>query len=199
MPEIVRALVAVDANGLCLSPSIESGVPGGLPLSRYEPYISLYRIVPGARSSRGVLTVGGSGARWLVASGHTASVDVDDRDGRSTVWNFTKTTAPVHGTALSNTVVGAEIGAGEPTVAGNDGIGFYNVEVGNGLERGVGVNATGREARTIAKIPAPDVTIDNGPPIAVALDGSFFFLDPPTYNSSGRLTGITRLNRITAS
>jgi hypothetical protein len=199
MPEIVRALLAVDANGLWLSPSIESGVPGRIPLSRAGPYRSLYRIVPGARSPRRILTVGGSGARWLVASGHTASVDIDDRDGDSTVWTFTGTAPPVHGKALSNAVVGTEIGAGEATVAGNDSIGFYNVELGNGLERVVRINATGRHVQTIAKIPAPDVTIDDGPPIAVALEGSFFFLDPPTYNSAGRRTGVIRLHRVKAS
>jgi hypothetical protein len=197
MPEIVRALLAVDANGLWLSPSIESGVPGRLSFSHYKPYLSLYRIAPGARSPRRVLTVGGSGARWLVASGHTASVDIDDRDGHSTVWSFTGTARPVHGKALSDTVVGGELGAGEPTVAGNDTIGFYNVQLGNGLERVLRINATGRQEQTIAKIPAPDVTIDDGPPIAVTLDRSFFFLDPPTYNSAGSLTGIIRLHRVT--
>jgi len=197
MPEIVRALLAVDANGLWLSPSIESGVPGHLRRSRAEPYLSLYRIVPGVRSPRRVLTVGGSGARWLVASGHTASVDIDDRDGYSSVWTFTGAASPVHGKALSNTVVGAEVGYGEPTVAGNGTIGFYNVELGNGLERVLRINTTGRQAQTIAKIPAPDVTIDDGPPIAAALDGSFFFLDPPTYSSAGSLIGVIRLHRVT--
>lgn len=197
MPEIVRALLAVDANGLWLSPSIESRVPGRLPPSRYKPYISLYRIAPGTRSPRRVLTVGGAGARWLVASGHTTSVDINDLDGYSTVWTLTGTDRPVAGKALSNALVGGEIGAGEPTVAGNNTIGFYNVELGNGPERVLRINATGSQARTIAKIPAPDVTSDEGSPIGVALDGSFLFLDPPTYNSTGRLTGIARLRRVT--
>lgn len=197
MPDIVRAILAVDANGLWLSPSIESGVPGHISLLRAEPYLSLYRIVPGARSPRRVLTVGGSGARWLVASGHTAAVDVDDRDGYSTIWAFTGTAHPVEGKALSDTVAGAEVGYGEPTVAGNDTIGFYNVQLGNGLERVLRINTTGRQEQAIATVPAPGVTIDDGPPIAVALDGSFFFLDPPTYSSSGSLTGIIRLHRVT--
>jgi hypothetical protein len=197
MPEIVRALLAVDSNGLWLAPSIESGVPGRLSPARAAPYVSLYRIVPGPRSPRRILTVGGSGARWLVASGHTASVAVDDRYGYSTVWTFTGTTPPVHGKPLSNEVVGAEMGYGEPSVAGNDTIGFYDVELGNGLERVLRIDATGRQAQTIAKIPAPDATMDDGPPVAVALGGSFFFLDPPTYTSAGSLTGTIRLHRVT--
>jgi hypothetical protein len=198
-PEIVRALLAVNANGLWLSPSIESGVPGRLPLSRYKPYLSLYRIAPGKRSPERVLVVGDFGARWLVASGRTASVDIDDSDSHATVWSFTGTARPVHGKALSNNVVGAEVGYGEPTVAGNDTIGFYNVDLGNGLEQVLRITTTGRQAQTIAKIPAPGATIDNGPPVTAVLDGSFFFLDPPSYNSAGRLTGITRLHRVTPS
>jgi hypothetical protein len=197
MPSIVRALVAVDSNGLWLSPSIESGAPDRIPLSRAEPYRSLYLIAPGTRSPRRVLTVGGNGARWLVASGYAASVDVDDRDGDSTVWTFTGTAPPVHGKPLSGIFMGGELGASEPTVAGNDTIGFYNVQLGNGLERVLRINPTGRQQQTIAKIPAPGETLDNGAPAAVALDGSFFFLDPPTYNSAGRLTGSTRLHRVT--
>jgi hypothetical protein len=199
MPEIVRALVAVDANGLWLSPSIESGVPSRVPRSRYKPYLSLYRIAPGTRTPTRVLTLGGSGARWLVASGHTASIAIDDRNGHSTVWIFTGTAPPVHGIALSNTVVGSEIGAGAPTVAGNEAIGFYNVQLSNGLEQVVRINPAGRREQTIAKIPAPEVTVDDPAPTGVALDGSFFFLDPPTYNPAGRLTGIVQLHRITAS
>jgi hypothetical protein len=197
MPEIARALVAVDASGLWLSPSIESGVPGRLPLSRYKPYVSLYRILPGKRSPERVLTVGGFGARWLVASGRTASVDIDDSDSHSTVWSFTGTARPVQGKALSNKVVGAEVGYGEPTVAGNDTIGFYNVDLDNGLEQVLRINTTGRQAQTIAKIPAPEATIDDPGPSGVALDGSFFFLDPPNYNAAGRLTGVIRLHRVT--
>jgi hypothetical protein len=197
MPEIVRALLAVDADGLWLSPSIESGVPGRIPLSRAKPFLSLYRIVPGARSPRRVLTVGGSGARWLVASGNTASVDIDDRDGRSTVRTFIGTARSAHGKALSNAFLGAEFGAGAPTVAGNDAIGFYSAQPGNGLERVLRITATGRREQTIAKVPARAVTIDDPAPSGVALDGSFFFLDPPTYNSGGRLTGIIRLHRVT--
>jgi hypothetical protein len=197
MPEIVRALLAVNANGLWLAPSIESGVPDRVPLSHDAPYLSLFRILPGTRSPRRVLTVGGLGARWLVASGHTASVDINDRDGHSTLWTVTRSAQPVHGKALSNTDVGAEIGAGEPTVAGNNTIGFYNVQLSNGLEQVLRINPTGRHDQTIAKIPAPDVTIDDGPPIGVALDGAFFFLDPPTYTSAGRYTRILRLHRVT--
>jgi hypothetical protein len=195
MPEIVRAILAVDANGLWLSPSIESGVPGRLPPSRAQPYLSLYRIVAGTRSPQRVLTVGGSGARWLVASGHAASVDINDRDGYSTVWTFTGTGRPDRGKALSNS--GAEIGEGAPTVAGDDTIGFYNVQLSNGLERVLRINPTGSQAQTIAKIPAPEATIADPGPSGVALAGSFFFLDPPTYNSTGRLTGVIQLHRVT--
>lgn len=197
MPRILRALLAVDADGLWLSPSIESGVPGRLPLSHYKPYISLYRIAPGARFPRPVLTLGGSGARWLVASGHTASVDVNDRDGDSTLWTFTGTAPAVHAKPLSGTFMGGELGANEPTVAGNDTIGFYEAQLGNGRERVLRVNATGNQEATIAKIRAPGETFQDDAPIAATLDGSVFFLDPPNYSSTGRPIGDTRLRRLT--
>ncbi len=196
MPRIVRALLAVDANGLWLSPSIESGVPGRLPLWRERPYLSLYRIVPGARSPQRVLTVGVAGARWLLASGHTASVEIDDRHGNSTVWSFTGSAPPVHGKRLS-TVVDAELGTGEPTVAGNRTIGFYSVELGNGVERVLRISTTARRKQTIANIQAPDATRGSPAPNGVALDGSFFFLDPPTDNSAGSVTGSIQLHRVT--
>jgi len=200
MPSIVRALLGVDADGLWLSPSIVSGVPGLLPLSRYTAYLSLYRVVPGTRPPRRLFTVGGSGAWWLVASGHAASLDVDGRDGDTTIWTFTGTGPPVHGKPLRGIVMGGELGATEPTVAGNDAIGFYNVQLGNnGLQRILRINPSGRQDQTMTEIPAPGETADNGPPIAVALAGSFFFLDPPSYNSAGRLTASARLHRVTPS
>ena len=67
------------------------------------PYETLYRITPGNRTPQRVLTLGnkGSGARWLLASGDTASAAIDKGHGYSAVWTFTAGKRPVHGPTLT--------------------------------------------------------------------------------------------------
>lgn len=183
MPEIIRALLAVDADGMWLSPSVESGFPGHLTNSQRVPYESLYRLAPGARSARRVLTEPGGDARWLVAAGHVATAAIDTGRDASTIWTFTGRRRGVRGRTLSDAVLGAEFGNGGATYAGNEAIGFYDVVLGAGTERVVRVGPGGRGAGTVATVRAPDVSLDDPPPAGVALDGSFFFLDPPTTRS----------------
>jgi hypothetical protein len=76
MPEIIRALLAANRNGLWLSPSIESGTPGHLSRVQRVPFESLYHVIPRQRAPRRVLSTGPDGARWLVASGTTATIAV---------------------------------------------------------------------------------------------------------------------------
>ena len=197
MPEILRALLAVDAHALWLAPSVESGIPGGVPRSRLAPYISLYRITPGERSPQRVFAVGGGGARWLVASGHTASAAIDDGRGSSVVWTFADGTPPVRGQSLDDASIDIEVGTGNATVAGDARTGFYSVLPGNGTEKVIHADPSGRDQRLVATIPAPGVSVDNGPPAGVVLDGSFYFLDPPTNAYPGATEQLTRLHRIT--
>ena len=190
MPEILRALLAVDADGLWLSPSIESGEPGGLPPAKLIPYLSLYRVTPGARSPQRVFTVGGAGARWLIASGHTAAAAIDNSRGASVVWTFAHGVPPLRGELISVTS-GTELGMGDSTVVGGGRAGAYSVLLGAGVEKVMHVGPFGRDEHLVATIPARNVGVDDSPPAGVVLDGSFYFLDP-----SG-VSGATRLHRIT--
>jgi hypothetical protein len=180
MPRILRALLAVNSNGLWLSPSLESGVPGGVPRSRLAPYETLYRITPGDRAPLRVLTFGtGSGARWLLASGDTASAAIDKGHGYSAVWTFTAGKRPVHGPTLSDSpMMGGEVGAGPPTVAGDNRLGYYNVVMNNGTESVTQTTPHGNDEHTIATIRSPDASDSYPAPTSVTLEGSLFFLDP---------------------
>lgn len=154
LPRILRALLAAAAHTLWLSPSIESGIPGNVAGSRLLPYISLYRITPGERSPQRVFSVGGAGARWLVASGHTASADIDNGHGGAVVWTFSDNSPPVHGPPRNDTTVGAELGTGNATVAGDARIGYYSVLPGNGVEKVIRVDASGRDQRVCRDGPS---------------------------------------------
>ena len=181
MPRILRALLAVDSNGLWLSPSTDSGLPGGVPRLRLAPYETLYRITPGDRTPQRVLRIeGGSGARWLLASGDTASAAIDKGRGYSAVWTFTAGKRPLHGPALSDSPMGAEVGAGPPTVAGNNKLGYYNIVMNNGTESVIQTKPDGRGERTIATVRSPHASDSYPAPTSVTLDGSLFFLDPTT-------------------
>ena len=185
LPEIVRALLAVDRDGLWLSPSLESGTPGSLPPTQRVPYQSLYRISPDDSRVHRVLREAGGDARWLVASGNTVSAAIDGGRGRSTIWTFTGLRTRVHGPALDASAVEAEFGTGDPTVAGNTAIGFYSVVVGNQTETVMQVEPGSRREQAVAKIRSRSASADDPPPSGVALDGAFFYLDPPTNYSVG--------------
>jgi hypothetical protein len=167
-PTILRALLAANSRGLWLSPSIES--------SQVAADEGLYLIRPGDRTPRKVLA--DPEARWLLASGDTVAAAIDKRHGYSAVWTLTSGRKPVHGPTLSDSHMGAEIGTGGPTVAGNSRLGFYNVVPNNGKESVIQTTPNGRRERTIATIRSRTVT-DSYPAVtSVSIDGSLFFLDP---------------------
>ncbi len=180
MPSILRPLLAADSDGLWLSPSIESGVPGPLPppadLIQYE---SLYRIAPNATKPKRVLIEGGDGARWLTAAGHTASaaVSVPKSLGFSTVWTFTANKRPTHGPELSDSPMGAEFGVGSPTVAGSPTEGYFNVVLDNGKESVIQVKPNSRHEATVAAVRSRYASQEEPNPAVITLDGSLFYLD----------------------
>ena len=76
--------------------------------------------------------------------------------------------------------MGAEVGTGPPTVAGNHRLGYYNVVMNRGRESVIQITPDGRQERPIANVRSPDST-DSYPPVtSVTLDGALFFLDPTT-------------------
>lgn len=97
VPSISRALLATNANGLWLAPSIESGWPERAAPSEQLADRSVYRVTPGVRVPARVFNVGIGGARWLVANGQSAWIDVNyyfRRRGRlPRLWRFEGPTA----------------------------------------------------------------------------------------------------------
>ena len=192
MPPDLRALLTVNSSGLWLSPSVESGIPGGVRGSQLVAYESLYRITPGDRSPQRVLAGTDGDARWLLASGDTVSAAIDKGNGYSAVWTFTAGRRPVHGPSLSDRLLGEESGTGPPTVAGNDKLGYYNVVMNYRRESVIQITPDGRHERPVANVRSPSST-DSYPPVtSVTLDGSLFFLDPATNPNSH-----TDLHRVT--
>jgi hypothetical protein len=170
MPTILRALLAVNSRGLWLSPSIES--------SQVAPAGSLYRIRPGDRTPRRVLA--DPEARWLLASGDTVAAAIDRGHGQAEVWTLAPGRKPVHGPTLSDGPMGAELGTGGPTVAGNPQLGYYNVVAGDRKESVIQITPNGGQERTIATFRSRGAT-DSYPAVtSVSIDGSLFFIDPTT-------------------
>jgi hypothetical protein len=183
MPTIVRALLAVDADGLWLTPSVESGGP---PL-RSSPderaaHNSLYRIAPGARAPQRVLDEGDVDARWLVAAGDTASAAVDDGRGYSRVWTFTGGSRPVRGPTLSDWPMGTEYGTGTPSVAGSARIGYFNVVFNSGDESVIEVTPGGRGERKIGNVRSAGSSDAYLGADGATLDGSYFYIDPTAHD-----------------
>jgi hypothetical protein len=183
-PRILRALVAVNSNGLWLSPSIES--------SQVAADEGLYLFRPGDRTPRRVLA--DPDARWLLASGHTVAAAIDKSHGYTEVWTLTSGRKPVHGPMLSDSPMGSELGTGGPTVAGNNKLGFYNVIANNGTESVIQTTPSGRQERTIATIRSRTATNSYPAVTSVSFDGSLFFVDP-TSNPNQH----SELHRVTPS
>lgn len=204
LPSITTALLAVDADGLWLAPSIRSGSPSHAPPSQLIRYQSLYRVSPGERAPSRVSAIGSGGAFWLVASGHTVWLDARSAT-KFVLWRLEGKDARAtrHGPHPANTSPGIEYGTDGPNIAGNAKIGIYYVVNGNGTQRIVRVSPDAPTQRTLATVRAPTTVSNYGtPPSAVALTRAFFFLDPPMIshpgaNSAPVLQGTGVLYRVT--
>jgi hypothetical protein len=185
MPEIIRALLAADRDGLWLSPSIESGFAGHLLRAQRTPYQSLYRITPGQRAPSRLLATGQDGARWLVAGGTTATIAVGEGHGEESIETITGDRGAVRGPRISAIKFGGELGIpGGPTVAGSPSFGFFTTVPGNHTEMVRTVSAKNGRARTIAHIPSPLVSPIDQPPTTAILGQSFFFISPSRSNDA---------------
>jgi hypothetical protein len=202
MPEMTRTLLAVDADGLWLAPSNESGEPLHASASQRIRYQSLYRVTPDARAPKAVFAIPPGGAGWLVAAGHTVWVEAN---GVRDVWRVTgrsATPTPL-GRYPANSDQNGEYGAGAPTYTGNSSIGIYYVLDETSTQRIVRVSPTagGIEHVTTVKAPPTVSRYAPGPP-AVTLGRSFYFLDPPTltdrpHNEPPAIRGSGVLYRVT--
>jgi hypothetical protein len=187
MPSMPRALLAVDADGLWIAPSIESG-------GRTE----LYRVAPGTRTPARVLEIGtrrnpDTGARFLVADRHTVWVETWPAfQGRpANLWQLVGSTVTVRDRVATGAAAACtDLGEGPATVLGDTAMGVYCVEIGDwqdgqgALSQNVFRVSPGLgEQQRIATVKPPPGSVDIA--AAAAFDGSYYFLDPPTDPESG--------------
>jgi hypothetical protein len=180
-PQILRALLATDSDGLWFAPSIESGFPSHATSAEALADGSLYHVTPGVGALRRVAHSSSEGDRWLAATGHTVWLDVK-RTGKPRaplLWRF-------DGASASPTVRAApaprgsrecgDFGDGSVTVVGS-AAGVYCVTT-NAYSQSVSwLAGDGHAGGTVVRAAAPmrwDFA-DN----AVGLDGSYYFIDPP--------------------
>ncbi|MGH2856714.1 MAG: hypothetical protein ACRDMJ_04435 [Solirubrobacteraceae bacterium] len=182
IPHILRALLATDADGLWFAPGVESCCVG--PRSSWARQGRLYHVAPGSRAPTPVLDVGGHGASWLVASGHTVWLQAQSHTGQAPLWRIDHSrTHRVLSRAGASDECG-DVGEGSPIVLGSGAIGIYCVTSGV-ADQGVirinperGASTTVTTVRTEQEYAMPDS--------AVVLDGSYYFLDPPNTIASGQ-------------
>jgi hypothetical protein len=181
MPQIVRALLATNANGLWLGPSNDSGFPTDASASQKVAVESLYRVAPGMRSPERVFDVGPDGARWLVANHESVWLDVGRPSGTPALWRFEGPTAtPVIRAAatLGDFRQCGDLGEGSATVLGS-AKGIYCVNDPGPQSQGVyWLGSSGGRSTVVASVSTSVsyVFMDN----AVTYQGSYYFIDPPT-------------------
>jgi hypothetical protein len=190
IPANDRELLAVNADGLWFAPSIEGGIPLHASASQRISYESLYRVTPGARTPLRVLRIGPVGAYWLVAAGHTVWLETHE----GILWRVqgSNATPTVLGRYPAKGNQGADIGETPPTHAGNAAIGVYFVS-STGFYSAVSapqqimrLSVDAARQHAVAQVPAPpEGDSYGGAPPAVALNRSFYFLDPPLLNYRG--------------
>lgn len=182
MPQILRALLASDADGLWIAPSIESGWPLHATAAQKVAEASLYRVAAGMRTPQRTFDVGGSGARWLAADDHTVWLDVGPltRSSGPALWRFDgpAARATIRGTPIPGSAGACgDLGEGSVTVLGA-ATGVYCVNTAANSQRVSWLEPDGHRGAVVASVPTPirwDFA-DN----AVTYNGSYYFIDPPT-------------------
>jgi hypothetical protein len=192
MPSITRPLLAVDADGLWLTSSIDGGGPG-----------VLYHVAPDARAPDPVVKFStpenpGLPARFLIAAGHTVWFEtyLATPGSRPRLWRLYHTNITMRSRQIRGTADCADSGEGPATVLGTARTGFYCVAIGN-WQNGQGATTQNvfrvlpdqLEQQQVATVIPPPDTIDVQ--AAAALNGSYYFLDPKTQRSAGRLFRMT--------
>lgn len=179
IPEMTRALLATDADGLWFAPGIETCCAG--PRSSWRRESELYYVAPSASVPLPKVAVGLLGASWLVASGHTVWIEARTRvapDGRAALWRLDRPTAePALVSARAPDVCG-DLGERPATVLGARAIGIYCVAAGAGSQHVVRLDPRGDGAMIVASVPTLQQYAS--PDSAAVLNGSYYFLEPPS-------------------
>jgi hypothetical protein len=185
MPSIDRPYIAVNADGLWLADSIESGFPLHVRPSKHYLYESLYRVASGMSAPERELTIGHAGALWLLASGHSVWLDISRVPRASLLLGLTGPHArrlfAVSYPAIQDQLEpfdGGRVFAGSAA----DGLWYISPEdpaPGSGPQPVVEISPASGAGRTVVTVPSADNS-EVQPP-AVVFDGSFYFLEPPSY------------------
>ncbi len=203
MPQIDRPYLVADADGFWLASSNESGFPSHVKPSQRYIYESLYRVAPGMSAPQRELTIGGGGALWLLASGHTLWLDTSRVPKPSLLLRLSGPRArrvfAVAYRPFENDQL--EPWSGGRVFAGSAADGLWYVvssPFAGSAQQVFEVSPASGAGGTVATVTPPR-SVDESQPPAVVFDGSFFFLDPP--GSAGTypyaLVGPSVLDRVT--
>jgi hypothetical protein len=186
MPSIDRALLAVNADGLWLAPSNESGFPEHASRSQIVADGSLSRVAPGLRTPSQVFDLGGNGARWLVANAQNVWIDAGRPAGTTRLWGFNgpNATPTVRGVkTLGGVQQCGDLGDGFTTVAGGTSGIFCVSNPGPYTEHIQWLSATGGRSTVVASTHTAGGYdfMDN----AVEYRGAYYFINPPGDQAAG--------------
>ena len=190
VPELSRALLAVNQNGLWIAPSIETGRPAGHLSPRVRrAYSSLYLIAPGAQHAREVLHVD-NGIPWLTATEDRVWLE-ESSHGADRMLTFTGSSAQHRREGPRQHLVSGmtnEIGEGTTPYAARPAGGVAAVTAPNNSHQTVIAYSTKTLThRVLATTPRPDAYDEQ--PDAVATHGSVYFLDPELALSQDSIPG----------
>ena len=174
--EMVRVLLAADSDGLWFAPGFDTCCAG--PRASWVRERFLYYVGPASQAPRPVLDVGPDGASWLVASGHTVWVQGRGLTRPAPRWQLDRTDVRATFTAARVPQGCFDAGEGPPIVLGSSAIGIYCVTSSEADQHVIRLDPDNRGSRTVATIPTTQEYVT--PDSAVALDGSYYFLDPPS-------------------
>ncbi|MGO9790744.1 MAG: hypothetical protein ACLP8S_15010 [Solirubrobacteraceae bacterium] len=176
--QMIRVLLATDTDGLWFAPGVDTCCSG--PRSSWRREGFLYHVSPDSRAPMPVLDVGGGGASWLVASGHTIWVQARSQTRHAPRWTLDSTRI-----RSVVTVPGGcfDPGEGSPMVLGTPAIGIYCVASNLDNQGVIRLDPDGQDARTVAILPTTQEYAT--PDSAVVFNGSYYFLDPADTIRSG--------------
>jgi hypothetical protein len=183
LPTLYQALLASDRDGLWIAPSLYSGFPAHATAAQRRAAESLYHVSAGTRTPRRTLSIGPSGARWLVASGTSVWLDT----GSPTATQLIRLAGP-GGRVVSRVKLGAppcgELGKGPSSVAGDATGGIYCLGVSDrdtGAVYRFDAGAQRPGVQPVASIPG--VAAEDFAQPAAMVGKAYFFLEPPNVSS----------------
>jgi hypothetical protein len=196
MPNLPRPILAANADGLWMAPSVNGGGH------------AVYHLSLGASTATPILRLNHGYVGWMVAAGHDLWLDV-------AAGGKTQTLLRLHGAGATPTLRAtlqtstldneAEIQGGGAAVVGDETDGLWTAPrpISGNTQRILELNpATGALTHVATLTPAYTApnAVAYGSYQAVAYDGSMFLLDPPVVSGSSypyRPTGFSALYRIT--